>query len=103
MPRITVKLSAKSSHRLRREQIAQTFTAYLIGCNVYCQGNTYPMEKSGSHNGASWHLDSTNDHWLHFEDDGAMHLDCRYEGQIQVLEAMLALFKVNLASAIDFG
>lgn len=101
MPRLTFKLSSKPSRQLHRKEIAQTFTAYLIGCRVFDPNNQYPMEKSSSRNEQSWHLDMTNDFWLHFDDDGSVHLDCRYDGELPLIKAMLALFKVNYRAALE--
>ena len=95
MPRLTLKLPGKSAEQSKRLLIARTFSAYLNGHLTYKDYDAGPFERDDSVGQNSWLLDSSNDFWLHFTDDGQIHLDCRYEDQVPVIEAMLALFQVR--------
>lgn len=74
------------------EQVAKTFTAYLIGSLAFGNrdSNHGPFEMTGSHD--TWQLDGTNDFWLHDLGEGRVNVRCRYEREIPIIEAATALF-----------
>lgn len=79
---------------ITRREVAETFNAYLMGSLVFGPHRNGPIEHTQSVDGDRWQLDHTNDYFLHFEGETA-HLDCRYNGYFERIEAAVALFKLS--------
>ena len=87
---------------MKREDVAKTFTAYLIGAKTFDnprnQTGDYvhgPWNNQAPRNDDSWQLDGTNDFFLHFLDDGTAMLRARYERDAEIVRLAAELFKAR--------
>ena len=87
--------------RMSREDVAKTFTAYLIGArmfeNVRNQDGHYVHGPWNNHAPQDdfWQLDGTNDFFLHFLKDGTAMMSARYERDAEVVRLSVELFKAR--------
>ncbi|MBI2030616.1 hypothetical protein HYT05_03270 [Candidatus Kaiserbacteria bacterium] len=88
---------------MSREEIAETFNAYLIGRLAYNNekkdGNPRPNGPYMAYKDCddSWQLDPSNDFWLKFFPNDTGRLSCRVEGdQEKVLDAIFEIFKYRI-------
>ena len=93
-----MELSFEIPRGMKPLEVAQTFTAYLLGAiafkNLDGSKGPYQMAKGGD---ASWQLDPTNDYWLHLSASGGS-IVCRCQYQEVVIQAMIALFNAHVAN-----
>jgi hypothetical protein len=84
---------------MNAEQLAQTFTAYLLGplASENRESSYGPFKTPDSDE--RWQLDPSNDYWLNVAGREAT-VSCRYNGEMPTIEAMVALFKARTARHI---
>jgi hypothetical protein len=84
-------------------EIAKTFAAYVMGSVAHDNDRMLslgPSRKEGSD--STWNLDHTNNYWLHIDrDTGRVDVTCRYDSDLPVIEAMIALYKVTRPHTIE--
>ncbi len=90
---------------MTREEIAETFNAYLIGRLAYNNeknnGNPRPNGPYRTYQSRddNWQLDPTNNFWLNFFGDNTARLSCRGDGdQEKILGAIFEIFKYRIMS-----
>lgn len=93
---MSCETSLRVPQGMKPEEVAQTFSAYLLGLLVYRAGflddpcHYGPFPKYGQTN--SWQLDTSNDYWLRVEGD-VFRVGCRYERQKKMVDLMVELFR----------
>ena len=78
--------------------IAKTFAAYVMGADAHNNNRTLhlgPFRKDGADDD-HWQLDCSNSFWLHIDRvTGTIEVNCRYDSDLPVAEAMLELYKAR--------
>lgn len=84
--------------------IAETFNAFLRGSLVFHEHDPdrrlYGPYRKNEGDDDHWQIDSGNDYFLHVIGPDAAHLDCRYDSQVPVIEAMAALWEARFVAKL---
>src|SRR3990167_1970270 len=84
---------------MTQAEVADTFNAYLRGHEALRDRVGRPTERPfgpypDSGEVGRWQLDTSNDFWLRFNEDGTKGtISCRYDFQPKIVQAMVELFE----------